>query len=119
MAKLFGTDGIRGITNTELTPELALKIGKAIGTYFGKGSRLLVGRDVRAGGDMILRSVESGLLSSGVIVYEGGMAPTPAFQYGVKTLGYDGGVVITASHNPPQYNGIKVLSPNGIEISRE
>ncbi|MEM3516073.1 MAG: phosphoglucosamine mutase [Saccharolobus sp.] len=119
MAKLFGTDGIRGVTNAELTPELALKIGKAIGSYFGKGSRLLIGRDVRAGGDMILRSVESGLLSSGVIVYEAGMAPTPTFQYGVKTLGYDGGVVITASHNPPQYNGIKVLSPNGIEISRE
>lgn len=119
MGKLFGTDGIRGVTNSELTPDFAVKIGKAIGTYFGKGSRILIGRDVRAGGDMIMRSVESGLLSSGVIVYEAGIAPTPAFQYAVKTLGYDGGVIITASHNPPEYNGIKVLSPYGIEISRD
>ncbi|QXJ27192.1 Phosphoglucomutase Phosphomannomutase [Saccharolobus shibatae B12] len=119
MGKLFGTDGIRGIANTELQPEFALKIGKAVGTYFGKGARILIGRDVRAGGDMLLRAVESGLLSSGVLVYEAGMAPTPAFQYGVKTLGYDGGIIITASHNPAEYNGIKVLSPHGIEISRE
>ncbi|WP_338599853.1 phosphoglucosamine mutase [Sulfolobus tengchongensis] len=119
MGKLFGTDGIRGITNSELQPEFALKIGKAIGSYFGRGARVLIGRDVRAGGDMLLKAVESGLLSSGVIVYEAGMAPTPAFQYAVKTMGYDGGVIITASHNPAEYNGIKVLSPYGIEISRE
>ncbi|AOL16159.1 phosphoglucosamine mutase [Sulfolobus sp. A20] len=119
MGKLFGTDGVRGVTNRELTLEQALRLSKAIGTYFGKGSRILVGRDVRAGGDMIMKVVEGGLLSTGVVVYDGGMAPTPTLQYAVKTLGYDGGVVVTASHNPPEYNGIKVVSPHGIEISRE
>ncbi|BAB65203.1 MULTISPECIES: phosphoglucosamine mutase [Sulfurisphaera] len=119
MGKLFGTDGVRGIVNKELTPELVLKLSKAIGTFFGKNSKILVGRDVRAGGDMLVKIVEGGLLSVGVEVYDGGMAPTPALQYAVKTLGYDGGVVITASHNPAPYNGIKVVDKDGIEIRRE
>jgi len=118
MGKLFGTDGVRGIVNKELTPELVLKLSKAIGTFFGKNSKILVGRDVRAGGDMLVKIVEGGLLSVGVEVYDG-MAPTPALQYAVKTLGYDGGVVITASHNPAPYNGIKVVDKDGIEIRRE
>ncbi|MBW9140627.1 MAG: phosphoglucosamine mutase [Candidatus Aramenus sp.] len=119
MGKLFGTDGVRGVINRELTPDLALKLGKAIGTFFGKGSTILLGRDARAGGDMFARAVESGLMSAGVKVYEGGFAPTPALQYAVKTLGYDAGVIITASHNPAQYNGIKVIDKDGVEVSRE
>ncbi|MCY0849314.1 phosphoglucosamine mutase [Sulfuracidifex metallicus] len=119
MGKLFGTDGVRGITNKELTVDLALKLGKAIGTYFGKNANIMIGRDARAGGDMFMRVVEGALLSTGVNVYEAGFGATPALQYGVKTLGYDGGVIITASHNPPEYNGIKVLSNEGIEIERE
>jgi phosphomannomutase/phosphoglucomutase len=119
MGKLFGTDGIRGTINKELTPELALKIGKAVGTFFGKGSTILIGRDARAGGDMFMRAVESGLLSTGVKVYEGGFAPTPTLQYAVKTLNYDAGIIITASHNPAQYNGIKVIDRDGVEISRD
>ncbi|BDC19115.1 phosphoglucosamine mutase [Acidianus sp. HS-5] len=119
MGKLFGTDGIRGTINKELTIELAQKMGQAIGTFFGKGSTILIGRDARAGGDMYTRSVESGLLSAGVKVYEGGFAPTPALQYAVKTLGYDAGVIITASHNPAEYNGIKVIDKDGVEISRD
>lgn len=119
MGKLFGTDGVRGITNKELTPELVLKLSKAIGTFFGKGSKILVGRDVRAGGDMLVKIVEGGLLSVGVEVFDGGMGATPALQYAVKTLGYDGGVIVTASHNPAPYNGIKVIDKDGIEIRRE
>ncbi|BCU70408.1 phosphoglucosamine mutase [Stygiolobus caldivivus] len=119
MGKLFGTDGVRGITNKELTPEMALKLAKAIGTYFSKGSKVLIGRDARAGGDMLMRVVEAGLLSVGVQVYDGGMAATPALQYAVKTLGYDAGVIVTASHNPAPYNGIKVIDHDGIEIRRE
>ncbi|BCS92201.1 phosphoglucosamine mutase [Metallosphaera javensis (ex Sakai et al. 2022)] len=119
MGKLFGTDGVRGIVNQELTVELALGLGKAIGTFFGEGSNILLGRDARAGGDMLSRAVESGLLSTGVRVFEGGFAPTPALQYAVKTLGYDGGVIITASHNPREHNGIKVLDRDGVEVSRE
>ncbi|AWR97318.1 phosphoglucosamine mutase [Acidianus sulfidivorans JP7] len=119
MGKLFGTDGVRGKINSELSIELALKLGKAIGTFFGKGSTILIGRDARAGGDMYTRAVESGLLSAGIKIYEGGFAPTPALQFAVKTLGYDAGVIITASHNPAQYNGIKVIDHDGVEISRE
>ncbi len=119
MGRLFGTDGVRGIVNEQLTPELALKLGKAIGTFFGEGSRILIGRDVRLGGDMIFHALAAGLLSCGVKVYYAGYAPTPAIQYAVRKLGYDGGAVITASHNPPPYNGIKVVGPDGIEIPRE
>ncbi len=118
MGKLFGTDGVRGVINKDMTPELAMRLGKAIGTYFGKGSKVLMGRDVRSGGDMLMRAVASGLLSVGVKVYDGGLAPTPALQYATKTLGYDGAVIITASHNPPEYNGIKVVFRDGIEIPR-
>ncbi|EZQ03826.1 MULTISPECIES: phosphoglucosamine mutase [Acidianus] len=119
MGKLFGTDGVRGIINKELTVELATKIGKAVGTFFGSDSTILIGRDARAGGDMISRAVESGLLSTGVKIFEGGFGATPAIQYGVKTLGYDAGVIITASHNPAEYNGIKVIDRDGVEVSRE
>ncbi len=119
MGRLFGTDGVRGIVNEELTPEMALRLGKAIATYLGDGSRVLVGRDARAGGDMLVSAVIAGLLSGGVVVHYAGYAPTPAIQYAVKTLGYDAGVVVTASHNPPQYNGIKVIGPLGIEIDRD
>jgi len=119
MGKLFGTDGVRGIVNVELTPELALHLGLAIGAFFGEGSRVLVGRDVRRGGEMLFKAVTSGLLSSGVKVHYAGMVPTPTLQYAIKHFGYDGGVMITASHNPPKYNGIKVIGSNGVEISRD
>ncbi len=105
-----------------MTPELALKLGMAIGTFFGEGARVLVGRDARAGGDMLLRAVVAGLLASGARVYLAGyegFAPTPAVQYAVKELGYDYGVIVTASHNPPEYNGVKVVGPLGIEVDRE
>ncbi len=119
MAKLFGTDGVRGVVGDLITPEFSLRMGHAIGAYFGKGSRLLIGRDVRLGGDMIARSLASGLLAEGIKVYDAGLLPTPALQYGIKSLGFDGGVMITASHNPPEYNGIKVISGDGIEIPHE
>jgi len=117
--KLFGTDGVRGVVNEELGPDLALRLGMAIGTFFGEGSRILVGRDVRAGGEMLKSAVIAGLLSAGAVVYDGGSAPTPALQYAVKSEGFDGAVVITASHNPAKYNGIKVIESDGIEASRD
>ncbi|MCE4609211.1 MAG: phosphoglucosamine mutase [Desulfurococcales archaeon] len=119
MAKLFGTDGVRGIIGEKLTPEMALRLGRAIGAYFGKGSRILVGRDIRSGGAMIKRAVISGLLAEGIKVYDADLIPTPGLQYNVKTLGFDGGVMITASHNPPEYNGIKVIAGDGVEIPHE
>ncbi|WP_434730943.1 phosphoglucosamine mutase [Thermogladius sp. KZ2Tp1] len=119
MGKFFGTDGIRGVVNETLTPEFVLKMAQAIGSYFGEGSKVVIGRDSRAGGDMIKSIVIGGLLSAGVKVYDAGYTPTPALQYCVKKEGFDGGVMITASHNPPEYNGIKVIGPDGVEIPRE
>jgi len=117
-SKLFGTNGIRGVVNRELTPEMAIKVGSAIGTFFGR-KNLLVGHDARTSGPMFAKAVIAGLTATGCNVFFAGMAPTPALQYAVKNHGMDGGVIITASHNPPEYNGIKVLWNDGIEISHE
>jgi len=116
--KLFGTNGIRGLVNKELTPETAIKIGSAIGTFFGR-KNLLVGCDARTSGPMFTKAVTAGLTSTGCNVFFAGLAPTPALQYAIKNHGLHGGVVITASHNPPEYNGIKVIWNDGIEISHK
>jgi len=116
--KLFGTNGIRGLVNKELTPEMAIRIGLSIGTFFKK-KNLLIGHDARTSGPMFAKSVMSGLASTGCNIFFAGMAPTPAFQFAVKDQDFDGGVIITASHNPPEYNGIKVIWEDGIEISYE
>jgi phosphomannomutase/phosphoglucomutase len=116
--RLFGTNGIRGLVNKELTPELAITIGSAIGTYFG-GGNLLVGHDARTSSPMLAKAVIAGLTAAGCHVLFAGMAPTPALQYAVKNHKLEGGVIITASHNPPEYNGIKVVWSDGIEIARE
>jgi len=116
--RLFGTNGIRGVVNKELTPELAVKIGVAIGTFFGK-STLIVGFDARTSSPMLAKAVMAGLNAAGCNILFAEMAPTPALQYAVKTRKVDGAVIITASHNPPEYNGIKVVWKDGIELSRE
>jgi phosphomannomutase/phosphoglucomutase len=116
--KLFGTNGIRGVVNKELTPEMVIKVGLAIGTFFGR-KNLLVGYDARTSGPMFAKAVIAGLTATGCDVFLAGMAPTPALQYAVKNHGMDGGVIITASHNPPEYNGIKVIWNDGIEISHQ
>ncbi len=119
MRRLFGTDGVRGVVNVDLTPELALSLSIAIGTYFKPGSRILVGYDTRAGNTFLVPVIIGGLVSTGVKVYDGGLAPTPAIQYYIKKAGFDGGVVVTASHNPPEYSGVKVVMADGIEAPRE
>ena len=116
--RLFGTNGIRGVVNKELTPEMTIKIGSAIGTFF-KHAKLLVGYDARTSSPMLARAVIAGLNATGCDVLLANMAPTPALQYAVKNHKIDGAVIITASHNPPEYNGIKVVWNDGIEISRE
>lgn len=116
MGRLFGTNGIRGVVNKEMTAELALKIGRALGTYF-KSGRVLVGMDGRTSGVMLKSALTSGLLSAGVDVVDVGLAPTPAIQYATKNSGARGSVIITASHNPAEFNGIKVVDYDGIEIS--
>jgi len=116
--RLFGTNGIRGVVNKELTPEMAIKIGSAVGTFFERGN-LIVGYDARTSSPMLARAVIAGLTATGCNVLFVGMAPTPALQYAVKNHETDGAVIITASHNPPEYNGIKVVWNDGIELSRE
>jgi phosphomannomutase/phosphoglucomutase len=116
--RLFGTNGIRGIVNKELTTEMAIKVGAAIGTFF-KRKNLIVGFDARTSGPMFAKAVTAGLTATGCNVFSAGMAPTPALQYAVKNHKMDGGVIITASHNPPEYNGIKVIWSDGIETSHE
>jgi phosphomannomutase/phosphoglucomutase len=116
--RLFGTNGIRGVVNEELTIEKTMKIGGAIGTFFKKGT-LIVGYDARTSGPMLVKAVISGLNAVGCNVILAGMAPTPAIQYAAKKKKVDGAVIVTASHNPPQYNGIKVIWNDGIEISRK
>ncbi len=117
--KLFGTNGVRGLVNIELTPEMAIKIGSSIGTFFGKEKNLLLGYDARTSGPMFAKAVISGLIATGCNVFFAGMAPTPSLQFAVKNHKMDGGVIITASHNPPEYNGIKVIWSDGIETSHE
>ncbi len=117
--KLFGTNGIRGLVNVELTPEMAIKVGACIGTFFGKDKKVLLGYDARTSGPMFARAVTSGINSAGCNVYFAGMASTPAIQFATKNHKMDGGVIISASHNPPEYNGIKVIWSDGIETSHE
>ena len=116
--KLFGTNGIRGLVNEELTTEIVISVGSAIGTFF-KGGKLIVGHDARTSGPMFSGAIISGLTAAGCDVFFAGLAPTPSLQYATKNHKMNGGVIITASHNPPEYNGIKVIWKDGIEISNK
>lgn len=116
MGKLFGTNGVRGVVNTDFTIELAAKIAATAGSVLGK--KIAVGRDARTSSPMFREAVVSGLLSVGCDVIDFGVLPTPAIQYCLKHLGLDGGLMITASHNPPQFNGIKMFFRDGVEIPR-
>ncbi|WP_304125371.1 phosphoglucosamine mutase [Methanosphaera cuniculi] len=111
MKQLFGTFGVRRVANTVLTPEFASEIAAAYGTKV-QGT-IAVGSDPRTSSEMIKHAVTAGLLSVGCNVVDLGMLPTPALQYAVRNY-YDGGIMITASHNPPKYNGLKLLDSDGI-----
>lgn len=118
MGKYFGTSGIREVVNEKLTPDLALKVGKALGTFLGEG-RVVVGMDTRTSGEMLKNALISGLLGTGVDVIDIGLSPTPLTGFAIRLYEADAGVTITASHNPPQYNGIKVWQPNGMAYTSE
>jgi len=115
---LFGTSGLRGLVNADLTPNLAVRVGMALGTLIGKG-KVLLARDTRFSGLMLENALVSGLLGCGVRVYCLGILPTPALAYLTKRLGADAGLMVTASHNPPQYNGIKVFDGNGMAYNEK
>ncbi len=116
--RLFGTNGVRGVVNEDLTVPVVQDLGRAIGTHLGHGPVALAG-DTRTSREMFRAAVVSGLLSAGTAVVDVGICPTPCLQYFVKVRGLQGGVMVTASHNPPEYNGIKVIDERGMEASRE
>ena len=118
MKKLFGTNGVRGVFSEDFTLEFVNDLVMSLATYFKKG-KILVGYDGRHSSPIVAKIVSSTLNYSGLDCYMAGLVPTPCLEYATKKLGYDGGLMITASHNPPQYNGIKSVACDGVEISRE
>ena len=114
MARLFGTDGVRGLANDELTCDLAFKLGQAAVAF--QGSTILIGKDTRKSGDMLEASVAAGVMSMGGTALLAGVIPTPAIALLVRELSCDGGVMISASHNPPEYNGIKLFDGRGFKL---
>ena len=118
MAKFFGTNGIRGVFPEDFNLEFIHDMTLSIGTYFENGP-ILIGYDGRESSPLICKLITSTLNSIGIDCNIAGLVPTPCLEYAVKSLGYSGGIMITASHNPPQYNGIKPAGKDGVEISRE
>ncbi len=118
MAKLFGTNGIRGVFGNDLTLDFIHDITISIATYFKKGP-IIVGYDGRDSSPIIAKIVCATLNFSGLDCKNAGLVPTPCLEFATKNLGYNGGIMITASHNPPKYNGIKPVARDGVEISRE
>lgn len=120
MGRLFGTDGVRGVANKELTNELALSIGKAaakvLAGELGRKPTVMIGKDTRASGDMLEAALTAGLCSVGANVLAVGIVPTPAVAYLVERYGCDAGIMISASHNPCEYNGIKIFQSTGYKL---
>lgn len=122
MTQLFGTNGIRGVVNKDMNSTLALQIGQAWGTYLKKTilrPKCAIGTDARLSNHMLKSAVIAGFLSTGCDVIDVGLVPTPALQYTVKEKRFDAGVIITASHNPPQFNGIKGTAYDGTELTKD
>jgi phosphomannomutase/phosphoglucomutase len=116
--RLFGTNGVRGVVNTsQMDSQFAIRLGMAIGTFM-KGT-VMIGTDARTSNEMLKLACASGLMATGCNVIDCGLVPTPTLQFAVKTGRVAGGVVITASHNPPEFNGIKAIDKDGTEMARE
>ena len=120
MGRLFGTDGARGVANSELTCELAMQIGRAAAMVLAEKDihrpRVMIGKDTRMSSDMLESAIAAGLCSVGADVLLLGVVPTPAVAFLVKEKGYDAGVMISASHNPCEYNGIKIFKSDGYKL---
>lgn len=117
--KYFGTNGVRGVTGVDMTPVFALGIAQAFGTMLGEGKTVGLGRDTRTSGPALGAAVRAGLMACGCDVIDFGVVPTPCLQYLILDHKLDGGVMITASHNPPEYNGIKIIEADGTEMGDE
>lgn len=117
MPRLFGTDGIRGMANVDLKPTVAYALGRATAHRLLDGSgRLLVGQDTRRSGDMLVAALTAGATSMGVDVHRMGVCPTPALAFATGALGYGAGIMVSASHNPAEDNGLKVLDGTGLKL---
>ena len=120
MARLFGTDGVRGVANEELTPQLAMQLGQA-GAYIltrenAHKPTIMVGCDTRISGDMLANALMAGVCSVGANVVLLGVVPTPAVAYLIKKYKADAGIMISASHNPFEFNGIKIFNDEGYKL---
>ena len=115
---MISISGIRGVVGTGLTPEVTLSFAQAFGTYC-KGGKIVVGRDSRVSGVMLQEAISSGLLAVGCDVIDVGVAPTPTIQLATEKLHSTGGVILTASHNPVMWNGMKLLAPDGLFLDSE
>ncbi|MGD2142040.1 MAG: phosphoglucosamine mutase [Candidatus Bathyarchaeota archaeon] len=116
--RLFGSSGIRGLANVEITPLLAQSVGAAIATKF-EGGAVLIGRDTRTTGEMLELALASGLVSCGFVAGTLGVLPTPVLAWLTREMEAEAGVAITASHNPPQYNGLKIFDSTGMAYTVE
>ena len=119
MARLFGTDGVRGVAGTELTCELAYELGRAGAAVLTEGTHrptILVGRDTRISGTMLESALAAGICSVGAAAVLVGVIPTPGIAWLTRTAGADAGVVISASHNPMEFNGIKFFNREGYKL---
>lgn len=115
---LFGTNGVRGIANEYINPELAVNLARSLGTYMGSKGTVAIGCDTRISGQMLKSAAIAGALSTGLNVIDVGIVPTPSIQYYVRDYA-DAGIVITASHNPREYNGVKLIAGDGTEFPRD
>ena len=118
MQSIFGTDGIRGRFNEEITYSLAYKVGYALGLTLDNDDPVLIGRDTRISGDILLTAITKGINASGKKFINLGICPTPAIPFLIKHERLSSGIMISASHNPPEYNGIKIFDHNGQKINK-
>jgi len=116
--RLFGTSGIRGIVNQDLSPNFCHRVASAIGTTLPPASTVCIATDTRINRDIIKEAVNSGLLSCGINVVDLGILPTPALALLTRELGFAVGIMVTASHNPPEFNGIKLFTENSLGYSQ-
>ncbi|MGI8928930.1 MAG: phosphoglucosamine mutase, partial [Candidatus Limnocylindrales bacterium] len=118
MTRLFGTDGIRGVANVDLTPRIAYELGRATATRLAKGAggHVLIGQDTRRSGDMFVASVAAGATSMGADVHRLGVCPTPALSHVTAAGHFGAGVMVSASHNPARDNGLKVFDGEGLKL---
>ena len=115
---LFGTNGIRGVFGKDLSLEFLVDVTHSLASYYKEGS-ILVGRDGRNSNNIVFNIVTAVLNSDGINTVDAGLLPTPCLQYATKKNSFQGGIMITASHNPPEYNGVKPIAKDGVELSRE